>query len=56
MKDILPLLEVPLPIMLLTPLFLLFFIGVIVWVYRSNAKKHYEQIGALPLADGSKER
>jgi cbb3-type cytochrome oxidase subunit 3 len=53
MKDLLPLIEAPLPVILLTPVFLAFFIGVIVWVYRSGGKKHYEQIGDLPLEDGT---
>ena len=49
MKDLLPLVETPWPLLLLTPLFFLFFIGVFVWVYRSGSREKYESIGKIPL-------
>lgn len=51
MKDILPLIELPFPIMMLTPVFFLFFVGVIFWVYRSGARQRYQNMAALPLED-----
>ena len=53
MRDILPLIEIPLPLMLLTPVFFLVFVGIALWVYRKGARPRYDRIGNLPLDDGS---
>ena len=53
MKDILPLIELPFPIMMLTPIFFVIFMGVIVWVYRSGSRQRYQKLGELPLDDGT---
>ena len=51
MKDILPVVDVPLVVALITPLFFLFFLAVIFWVYRRSGKETYEKAGRLPLDD-----
>lgn len=52
MRDILPLIEVPFYILLLTPAFVLFFAGVTLWVYRRSGRAGYQRTASLPLEDG----
>lgn len=33
-------------------LFFLFFVGVLIWVYRKDSNKYYETMEHLPLKDG----
>ena len=54
MRDFIPYMEIPLRVVLVTPVLLLAFVGIIVWVYRRSARKRYERFGELPLEDGLK--
>ena len=49
MRDFIPYMEIPLRVVLVTPVLLLAFVGIIVWVYRRSARKRYERFGELPL-------
>lgn len=51
MRDILPVIEVPTAILLLTPIFLVFFLGMVAWVYRKRSRPMYDRAGKLPLED-----
>ncbi len=35
-------------------MFLVFFVVMIVWTFRSNAKGYYQNVSELPLKDGDK--
>jgi cbb3-type cytochrome oxidase subunit 3 len=50
-QSVIPYIDLPWRVLLVTPLFALFFIGVIWWAYRRESKETYAQIGELPLRD-----
>ena len=33
-------------------IFVLFFIGLLIWLFRPGAKKHYKDAGHIPLKEG----
>lgn len=51
MNGLLPKLYAAPGIIIATPLFFLFFVGVIVWIFRKDKQHDYECIGRLPLED-----
>ena len=49
--QLLPNVELPLHLVLSTPIFFLFFIGIVWRAYSRKRKAAYEQVGHLPLDD-----
>ena len=35
-------------------IFFLFFIGLLIWLFRPGAKEHYKDAGKIPLGEGDK--
>ncbi|MCB0321706.1 MAG: CcoQ/FixQ family Cbb3-type cytochrome c oxidase assembly chaperone [Bdellovibrionales bacterium] len=51
MKSWMPYVDTPTLTIILTPLFFLFFVLLVCWVYRRGGKSEYDRVGHLPLAD-----
>ena len=49
MRNMLPAVDLPLNILLITPVFFLLFIVLIYWTYKKTRKSIYQDIGNLPL-------
>jgi cbb3-type cytochrome oxidase subunit 3 len=51
MRDLLPLVEFPMRVILSTPMMLLLFVCIVAWVYRKGGQSSYREIEQLPLED-----
>lgn len=36
-------------------IFIVFFVGVVLWAYRGTAKEHYKKMANLPLKEGDQQ-
>ncbi len=55
MRDLLPLVEFPMRVILSTPMMLLLFVCIVAWVYRKNGRSSYQEVEQLPLEDDTVE-
>ncbi|MCB0335418.1 MAG: cbb3-type cytochrome c oxidase subunit 3 [Bdellovibrionales bacterium] len=56
MRDLLPQnIDVPLMTVVTTPIFLLLFFGLVVWIYSKRRKSVYQRVAGLPFDDEQQE-